>query len=110
MDTSHYPSLPYLGQVNARLRRNNHRVEAAIDAQLDEIERLFHAATVEDWSAIADASRELADSVPELVGNAVIREAQAVCNELNDIASGANKPKHLDSLLDACRCVRKNCH
>lgn len=108
MDTGQYTSLPNFGQINAQLLANSKRVESVIDSQLDEIERLFFATTAEDWSAVAAVSRQLAESTAELVGSDVIREARHVYEELSHASEGTQKPKHLSSLLAACRSVRKN--
>ena len=82
MDTSEYPSLPNLAQVHARLASNSRRVEAAVDAQLDGIERLFTATTTGDWEAIAQVSRYLAKQDPAHLDGEVIRQARQVCDEL----------------------------
>jgi hypothetical protein len=108
MDTNDYPSLPNLNRLHASLAANNRRVEAAIDAQLDGIERLFSAMVAEDWPAVAEASRILAQSRPEQVGVDVIREARHVCSELRHAPADAREPKHLTHLLAACRAVRAN--
>jgi len=107
MDTSEYPSLPNLNRLHTRLAANCRRVESVIDSQLDGIERLFSATVAEDWSAVAEASRLLSEQKPEFVGLDVIREARHVFDELRHESSGAKQPKHLASLLDACRAVRE---
>ncbi len=105
MDTSDYPSLPNLSQIHARLASNSRRVESVIDSQLDGIERLFSASTCEDWAAVANASRQLAEMAPDKIGADVIREARHVFDELSHAST--KQPKHLVSLLAACRVVRK---
>jgi hypothetical protein len=107
MDTSEYPSLPNLAQVHARLAAQNLRVEQVVDAHLDGIERLFHAATTGDWEAIALASRFLAKQDPAHLDGEVIRRAQEVCEELARARSRTRPPKHLASLLSACRSARR---
>lgn len=122
MDTSDLnsttkPSLPNLNQLHARLAANSRHVEAVIDSQLDGIERLFSATTAEDWSAVAEASRYLAGLKPDRVGPDVIREARYVLDELSrdelsrdersHADAGTKQPKHLASLLAACRLARK---
>ncbi len=107
MDTSEYPSLPNLNQLHARLAANSRHVEAVIDSQLDGIERLFSATTAEDWAAVAEASRLLSEQVPDRVGPDVIREARYVFDELSHAPDGAKRPKHLASLLAACRLARQ---
>ncbi len=107
MDTSEYPSLPNLAQVHARLAANSRRVEAVVDAQLDGIERLFMATTAGDWEAIAQASRYLAKQDPGHLDGEVIRQARQVCDELAQARSRTRPPKHLATLLAACRAVRQ---
>jgi len=107
MDTSEYPSLPNLSQLHARLAANSRHVEAVVDSQLDGIERLFSATTAEDWSAVAEVSRYLAKQNPDRVGPDVIREARYVFDELSHAADGTKQPKHLSSLLAACREARR---
>jgi len=108
MDTSEYPSLPDLSQIHARLAANSRRVESVVDSQLDGIERLFSATTAEDWAAVADASRVLADMTLDQVSSEVICEAQQVFEELCHSPTPTRQPKHLASLLNACRAIRKN--
>lgn len=113
MDTSDFPSLPNLNQLHARLGANSRHVEAVINSQLDGFERLFSATTAEDWSAVAEASRFLSKQKPDRVGADVVRQAQYVLeelsrNELSHEAEGASQPKHLASLLAACRLARKS--
>ena len=105
MDTSDYPSLPDLSQIHARLASNSRRVESVIDSQLDGIERLFSASTSEDWAAVANASRQLAEMTLDEMGPDVLREARHVFDELSHAST--KQPKHLVSLLAACRVVRK---
>ncbi|NOZ40910.1 MAG: hypothetical protein GXP24_11890 [Planctomycetes bacterium] len=113
MDTSDYPSLPNLSQLHARLAANSRHVEAVIDSQLDGIERLFSATTAQDWQAVAKASHYLAELQSDQVGPDVVREARHVFEELSHAADGAKQPKHkqpkhLASLLAACRNARKS--
>ena len=103
MDTQDYPSLPNLAQVHARLAANSRRVEKVVDAQLDGIQRLFHAATTGDWEAIAQASRWLAKQDPAHLDHEVISQARHVCDELARARSRKNPPKHLPNLIEACR-------
>ena len=107
MDTSAYPSLPNLSLLHARLAANSRHVEAVIDSQLDGIERLFSATTAQDWHAVAEASRYLAELQPDEVGPDVVRKARQVFEELSHAAGDKIQPKHLSSLLVACRAVRK---
>ncbi len=108
MDTSDYPSLPNLAQMHARLATDNRRVEAMIDTQLDGIERLFVATTAEDWGAIAEATRQLAEMEPGQVSEAVIQNARQLCQELGNMPTKPVKaPKHLANLLAACHAARQ---
>ena len=103
MDTHEYPSLPSLALAHARLAANSRRVEQIVDVQLDGIQRLFSAATTGDWEAIAQASRYLAKQDPAHIDGEVIRQARQVCNELARARTRNRPPKHLASLLEACR-------
>lgn len=107
MDVDQYPSLPHLAQAQARLAAQCRRVEQLVDAHLDGIERLFHAATTGDWEAIATASRYLAKQDPAHLDHEVIRQARQVCEELARAKSRSRSPKHLASLLAACRTARR---
>ena len=120
MDTSDYPSLPNLNQMHARLAADSRRVEAVIDSQLDEIERLFSATIAQDWTAVAEAARYLAALPPESIGPPaesleaaekigadVIREARHVYNELSHSPQPTQPPQHLALLLSACRLARQ---
>ncbi len=107
MDTNEYPSLPNLSQLHARLAANSRHVEALVDSQLDGIERLFSATTAEDWTAVAEASRYLAGLKPDRVGVDVIHKARLVFDELSHAAEVSKQPKHLASLLAACRVARR---
>ena len=108
MDTSDYPSLPNLAQMHARLAVDNQRVESLIDAQLDGIEKLFVATTAEDWKAVANVSRQLAEMKPTDKYVEVIKNARQVCRELNAMSAEPMKaPKHLATLLAACRAARQ---
>jgi len=106
MDTTDYPSLPKLAWLHAQLATNSRKVEAVVDAQLDGIERLFHATTAEDWQGVAQASRYLANRKPEEVGPDVVHMAHLVYEELRRDPKATQPPQHLSMLLDACRKVR----
>lgn len=111
MDTSDYPSLPNLNQLNARLAVSNRRVEALVDAQLDDIERMFSAVTREDWVDVHALSRRIAAANAETVGREVVREARFVVHEMSyqtHTAEQLKSPTRLSQLLTACRSVRKN--
>lgn len=107
MDTSDYPSLPNLARMHARLAADSRQVERIINSQLDAIERLFYASTLEDWQAVASVSRQLASCSSEEVSPEVVQQAQQLLEELNTHpAAGLKQPKHLAGLLAACREVR----
>jgi len=103
MDKSEYPSLPNLAQLHARLAANNRRVASVVDAQLDGIERLFSAATAEDWEGVAAATRYLANQNDERIGGDIVRQAKELCEELKRSQPRAKPPKNLAGLLTACR-------
>lgn len=107
MDDSQYPSLPNLALLHAQLARDSRRVEKLVDSQLDEIERLFSAATTEDWEAVARATRSLADLTPDQIGEEVLYTARQLSREIRRSKSHSKKPKHLTSLLNACRAERR---
>jgi hypothetical protein len=107
VDTNDYPSLPNLAQVHARLAANSRRVEAVVDSQLGEFGPLLDASIREDWPAVAQAARSLAELGPELVGAEVLREARCVIEELSGAMGPLRRPKHLSSLLTACRGVKQ---
>ena len=108
MDTNGYPSLPNLAQVHARLSTNSRRVETVVDAQLGGIEQLLSATIAEDWEGVAQATRYLAEQDPHEVETEIIRNARYVFEELRQTPVGTKKPKHLETLLAACRTTRKN--
>jgi len=110
METDDYPSLPRLAQLHARLAANSRRVEAVVDVQLDGIERLLSATTAEDWEAVAQATRYLANLTPDKVHVDVIREARQLCEELGRTPRIVKRPKHLTSLLAACRVAKQKRH
>ncbi len=107
MDTNEYPSLPNLSQLHTRLATNSRRVEAVVESQLDEIERLFTATTAEDWEAVAKATRCLADLEPDQISDEVIRSARQLRQEMDRSNTSMKRPKHLACLLDACRAARQ---
>jgi len=106
MDTTDYPSLPNLARMHSRLAVDSRRVNDIVNAQLDAIERLFHATTAEDWQGIALASKMLSELTPEEVGPEVVLEAKLVYEEMAHSASEMRRPKRLAPLLEACRAVR----
>jgi hypothetical protein len=108
MDTSEYPSLPNLAQVHVRLAANSRRVETVVNSHLDGIERLFAAATTGDWEAIAQASRFLAKQDPAHLDGEVIRQARQVCDELAQARLRRQPLRHLSTLLEACRSMRRS--
>ena len=93
--------------MHAQLAANSRRVEAVVDAQLDGIERLFSAIVAEDWEAVARATRYLAEMDPDQFDRNIIRTAQQLFQELSGSQTEVKQPKHLASLLEACRAMRK---
>jgi cobalamin biosynthesis Mg chelatase CobN len=106
VDTTDHPSLGRLSHLNAQLATQNRRIEALVSAQLDHVERLFRAATRHDWTAVEQASRELAKQPAEGENAAVVRAATQVCDALRLDASGAKATRPLAKLIDACRMVK----
>ncbi len=108
MDTSDYPSLPKLAKMHARLAVDSRRVESLIDAQLDGIGRLLSASEAEDWQAVAHISEYLSKLTPDQENAKVVRTARQLCDELSRTEKAQQTaPKHLGSLLAACRAVRR---
>jgi hypothetical protein len=107
VDKSAYPSLGRLAQLNAQLAAQAARVEHAVAAHLDEIERLFRAATTRDWQAVDRASRELAAKPINGENAALVHSAGKVCEALRRDPSGAGAVRPLAKLLAACRAVKK---
>jgi hypothetical protein len=103
MDATDYPSLGRLAQLNAQVAIYNRQVEAAVDAHLDEVERLFRAAAEGDWQAVLRASEELTAQPMDRVDKAVVRTARKVCDALHRDPTGANASRRLSELLTACR-------
>jgi hypothetical protein len=89
--------------MHLRLAADSRRVEQIVEQQLDAIERLFRATVSEDWAGVVSATRMLAGQKPEEVGAEVVNQARQVYDELLHAASGMTPPKHLSSLLEACR-------
>lgn len=103
MDLSEYPSLSRLAVFSAKLASQNRQVEAVVDAQLDEVERLFRAVSERDWDAVLRLSEQLAGQPKDRADKAVVRSARKVCDALVRDPSGAKARRGLDALLDACR-------
>ena len=89
VDTNEYPSLGRLARMNAQLAAQSARVEAIVAAQLDNVERLFRAATNHDWEAVARVSQDLARQPAAIRDAAVMRSAGKVCEALRSDPSGA---------------------
>ena len=107
MDTDELPSLPNLAKMHALLAVNNRRVEAVVDARLDAVERLFSATTSEDWEAVAKATKFLAALDPNEIDENILRTAQKLCEEIGREKEKMKRPKHLSTLLEACRAAKK---
>jgi hypothetical protein len=106
VDANDYPSLGRLARLNAQLAAQGARVQSIVASQLDEVERLFRAATSQDWEAVARASRELSQST-ESTDRAIVRSAGKVCEALRRDPSGTKARLPLAQLLDACRAAKK---
>lgn len=106
MDTSDYPSLARLADLNAQLARQGARVDAIVTAQLDSVERLFRAATTRDWDAVARASDALARQADATDNRAISKSARAVCDALRLDPSGVKATPRLNELLNACRAAK----
>ena len=103
MDTSDYPSLGFLARLNAQILVHNQAVACMVDAQLDDIERLFRAATQRDWAAVLKLGEQLASVLEDRADKPVVRTVRKVCNALRSDPSGAKAARHLPELLAACR-------
>lgn len=103
MDATDYPSLARLALFNAQLAIHNRQVEAAVDAQLDEVERLFRAVADRDWDAVARLSEQLAGQPKDRADKAVVRSARKVFAALQRDPSGAKATRGIGELLSACR-------
>lgn len=103
MDTSDYPSLAQLSRLNAQLAIHCARVDAVINGQLDVVERLFRAATEQDWDAVARASQALALEPVDAENSAVVQTAWRVYESLRRDPSGGKAASKLAALLAACR-------
>jgi hypothetical protein len=102
LDASDYPSLGFLARLNAQLLLYNQAVAGIVDAQLDDIERLFRAATQRDWATVLKLGERLV-SLEDRADRPVVRSARKVCNALRGDPSGAKAVRHLPGLLSACR-------
>jgi hypothetical protein len=107
LDSTDYPSLGRLARLNAQLAVQAARVDAAVAAQLDSVERLFRAATNRDWDAVGRASRELAGQPPNSANAALVQSASNVCEALRCDPTGAKAQRPLARLLDACRAAKR---
>lgn len=108
MDLNDYPSLGRLARLSAQLAAQSARVTAIVDAQLDQVERLFRAAVKPDWQEIARAAGELAEQPRSSENSTVIRSAKKVCDALRADPTGAKAVRSLGKLLDACRSAKRS--
>ncbi|HYO26147.1 MAG TPA: hypothetical protein VEQ85_14495, partial [Lacipirellulaceae bacterium] len=88
MDTHDYPSLGRLAGLNAQLAVQSRRVESIVAAQLDVVERLFRAATKQDWPSVARASETLASQSVTPENETLVRSASQVCDALRRDPTG----------------------
>jgi hypothetical protein len=103
MDTTAYPSLGRLAAINAQLRVNNQQVNAAVDTQLDDVERLLRAARARDWQTVLQLSEELIAQPKDRADKAVVRSARKVRDALQRDPSGVKAASSIGTLLAACR-------
>jgi hypothetical protein len=103
MDTTDYPSLGRLALFTAQLRTHSEQVATVVDAQLDDIERLFRAASDRDWDAVLRLSEVLVSQCPDPADKAVVRSARKVRDALFRDPSGSRVDGRLRVLLDTCR-------
>lgn len=107
MDMHDYPSLGRLARLSAQLATQSARVTAIVDAQLDEVERLFRAAVKPDWHEVASAVQHLASQPRSPENAALIRSAAKVRDALRTDPTGAKAARSLAKLLDACRATKQ---
>ena len=103
MDAAEYPSLPSLASCHAQLAADAFRVERLIDAHLDEVERLFRAATAGDWDAVARIARSLATRPADPQNAEVVVAAKALSRDFRRDRPTRAAESHLNLLLQACR-------
>ena len=108
MDSTDYPSLGRLAVFNAQLAIYNRQVEAAVDAHLDEVERLFRAVAERDWEAVLRLTEHLVSQPKDRADEAVVRSARKVCDALRRDPTGAKAARGLGELLTACRASKLN--
>jgi hypothetical protein len=106
VDEIGYPSLANLAWMNAQLAVEARRVESLVDAQLDEVERLFRAAASQDWDAIARATRDLASRRINPANKVLVQSARGVRDALRRDPSGGRASLRLAELLAACRSTK----
>jgi hypothetical protein len=107
VDMHDYPSLGRLARLSAQLAAQSARVTAIVDAQLDQVERLFRASIGPDWQQIARTVEQLAEQPRSSVNTAVIRSAKKVRDALRADPTGAKAGRSLTALLNACRSARE---
>jgi hypothetical protein len=103
MDTSDLPALGRLAVMSAQLGAQNRRVAAAVDAQLDEVERLFRAAAEGDWESMLQLSERLASREADSTVKLVVRAARKACEALGRDPSCKTASRRVCELLTACR-------
>lgn len=106
MDATEYPSLGKLAGLTFQLGMQARQVEAVVDAQLDEVERLFRAVADCDWDAVLRLSEALANQAKEQADKAVVRSARKVRDALRRDPSGSKIGRPVGELLAACRSAR----
>lgn len=106
MDSSEYPSLLSLMLAQTQLANDAYRVGQIIDGLLDDVERLFRAATRQDWEVIARITRRLARRQTLQTGEAVIAAARQLSRTIRKDRPTKHSPQLLAELLQACRDMR----
>lgn len=108
MDSSSYPSLLSLLHAQARLAADVHRVGAIMDGLLDDVERLFRAATRQDWDVITAVTRRLAKSRPADTNVQVVAAAKLLSRSIRKSRPIGDAPVQLAALLQACRDLQEH--
>lgn len=115
MDASDYPSFLSLSRLTAQLAAHCRRIAAEVGRSSDPVDRILEATMQQEWSAVAEAARQLAadpsDPSAGPVARTVALAARALCDELDgkdldDRDPWLAAPKGLSKLLEACRAQR----
>ncbi|MCA9236574.1 MAG: hypothetical protein KDA44_13955 [Planctomycetales bacterium] len=112
MDSAEYPSLLALMRAHSQLASDARRIERVVDGYLadgrfDHVERLFRAATVDDWQAISLAARQLAQPVAEEPAPEVAAAARELVRTIRRNRPTRRSAVLLGELLQACRTLQE---